>query len=384
MYPSETIYQWRDLFMHHLPRLSAPQATELASWCLGIVLAKSSTLTQVFVALAAWSKVGIQTVRQRLRDFYLPADIKRGKKRAELVVEDSFGDLFTWVLSLLPGKKVALALDASLIEDRFAALCISVLVGGCAIPVAWKLLPANQKGEWKSHWLTLLSRLAGSASAGREVYVLMDRGLSADWLFQAICRNGWRPLMRINADGCFKPEGDTWRPLQGMIAKDGQAICVPGLCWKQSRLPCVLLCFWGQAAREPWLLLTDRVREPTEASWYGLRMWIEHQFKVVKSQGLQCEKSRMADPLRMERLWLAYAVSLLMHLSHGSAAEQTGQFDGRAGDRRRKDGTKARLVSLWLKGRAVLMAAVSGHVRMRCPHFEDDIWPSYTAINNTS
>lgn len=383
MCPLQTIYQWRDLFMHHLPHLSAPQAMELVLWCLGTLLAGSSTLTKVVVHLAAWLKVGIQTVRQRLKDLYLPADAKCGEHRTELAVEESFADLFGWVLNLLPGQRVALALDASLIKDRFAVLCISVLVGGCAVPVAWKVLPANQEGEWKSHWLALLSRLR-AAGIGREIYVLMDRGLSAAWLFQAICHNGWHPLMRINSDGLFQPEGDAWRSLKAMVAKDGQAICVPGTCWKKSRLSCVLLTFWGVQAKEPWLLLTDRVLEPTAASWYGLRMWIEHQFKLIKSKELDCEKTRMKDPARVERLWLAYAVSVLMRLSHGSAAERTGQFEWRTGERRRKDGTKARLVSLPLKGRALLVSALMDHVRITCPHFENDIWPIYSAINNTS
>ena len=384
MCPSQTIYQWRDLFMHNLPRLSAPQAMELALWSIGSVLANSSTLTRVVVELAAWLKIGVETIRQRLRDLYLPADVKRGDKRVELGVEESFADLFAWVLSLLPGPRVALALDASLIKDRFAVLCASVLVGGCAIPVAWKVLPANQKGEWKTHWLALLSRLA-SASVDREVYVLTDRGISADWLFRAICKNGWHPMLRINSDGFFKPERDTWRTLKAMVSKDGQPVCVPGVAWKKSRLPCVLLAFWGAQAKEPWLLLTDQALEPSAASWYGLRMGIEHQFKVFKSGGLQCENGRIKDPARVERLWLAYAVSAVTRLSHGSAAEQTGQFDWKTNQRRRKDGTKARRVSLWHKGRAQLLNAIwNSHVEIACPLFQIDIWPMCSAINNTS
>jgi len=52
-----------------------------------------------------------------------------------------------------------------------------VLVRGCAIPVAWKVLPYNQKGSWQPHWNGLLEALRGSIPADWEVLVLADRGL---------------------------------------------------------------------------------------------------------------------------------------------------------------------------------------------------------------
>jgi hypothetical protein len=39
-----------------------------------------------------------------------------------------------------------LAIDATRHGDRVAALVVSVLYGGSAIPVAWYILTANQKG----------------------------------------------------------------------------------------------------------------------------------------------------------------------------------------------------------------------------------------------
>ncbi len=71
---------------------------------------------------------------------------------------------------------MALALDATTLGQRFTVLCISVLVRGCAIPVAWKVLPYNQKGSWQPHWEGLLEALRGSIPAEWEVLVLADRG----------------------------------------------------------------------------------------------------------------------------------------------------------------------------------------------------------------
>ena len=46
-------------------------------------------------------------------------------------------------------QELALALDATTLGQRFTVLCVSVLVRGCAIPVACKVLASNQKGSWQ-------------------------------------------------------------------------------------------------------------------------------------------------------------------------------------------------------------------------------------------
>ena len=57
--------------------------------------------------------------------------------------------MLRWVLAWWPEEhqELALALDATTLGQRFTVLCVSVLVRGCAIPVAWKVLAYNQKGS---------------------------------------------------------------------------------------------------------------------------------------------------------------------------------------------------------------------------------------------
>jgi hypothetical protein len=55
--------------------------------------------------------------------------------------------LHWWGEAGKPGQQqLALAMDASTLSDRFTVLCISVLYRGCAIPVAWAIVPAWGKG----------------------------------------------------------------------------------------------------------------------------------------------------------------------------------------------------------------------------------------------
>ncbi|WP_293053754.1 hypothetical protein [Moorena sp. SIO3F7] len=63
---------------------------------------------------------------------------------------------------------------------------------------------------------------------------------------------------------------------------------------------------------------------PTEgdASWYGLRGWIECSYRDLRRDCWQWQKTRLANPERAERQWLAMAVALLWTLSQDLEDEQ--------------------------------------------------------------
>src|SRR5262249_37744364 len=93
---------------------------------------------------------------QQLREFCYEAVAKRGVHRQELVVESCFAPLLAWVLKSWERTQVALALDATHLGPRFIVLALSVLYRGCAIPVAWTVVPAGEKHAWRREWLRML------------------------------------------------------------------------------------------------------------------------------------------------------------------------------------------------------------------------------------
>jgi hypothetical protein len=169
--------QWLTTIMQHLPHVSKPQATVLALWSLGMVLARSCALSAVSHLLATGLRRKEQTVRQQLREWYYDTPRKRGAKRQALHVETCFPVLLAWVVSWWQGTQLALAIDATALGARFVVLAVSVVYRGCAIPVAWVVLPANTKHAWRREWLRLLRRLRPAIPRGWTVIVLADRGL---------------------------------------------------------------------------------------------------------------------------------------------------------------------------------------------------------------
>jgi hypothetical protein len=78
-------------------------------------------------------------------------------------VTTCFAPLLRWIVALWTGTQLALARDATSWGARFVVLTLRGVYRGCAIPVAWTVLPANLPGAWRRDWLRLL-RLVRSAS----------------------------------------------------------------------------------------------------------------------------------------------------------------------------------------------------------------------------
>src|SRR3989441_1254200 len=195
-----------------------------------------------------------------------------------------------------------------------------VLARSCALTAVSQLLAAGMRRQW----LRLLRLLRPAIPRGWTVIVLADRGLYAPWLFRRITRLGWHPFLRINTGGSFRPAGaPCWRPLLTFVPRPGTSWRGVGLAFTRNQVACTLLARWEDGYKDPWLILTDLPPEASDAGWYGLRAWIEQGFKITKRAGWQWHRTRMTDPARAARLWLAVAVATFWLLSVRGAAEAT-------------------------------------------------------------
>jgi hypothetical protein len=252
---------------------------------------------------------------------------KRGKKRRELEVSLCFAPLLRWVLQLWKSeqKHLALVMDATTLGERWTILAISVVLSGCAIPVAWKVLPGKGEGSWRPHWEGLLKHLEGAVPDEWQVLVLADRGLYARWMWDAIRACGWHPFLRLNLGIKARAVGEEmfewvsrWVPRPGTSWK-GRVECFAG---KHSRVKGTLLLHWEAGYESAWIVLTDLEPEEAQISWYGLRTWIETGFKDFKRGLWSWHQTKMTHASCVERLWLAMAVAQVWCLSLGCQAEE--------------------------------------------------------------
>ena len=143
--------------------------------------------------------------------------------------------------------------------QRFVVLAISVVYRGCAIPVAWVILPAGAKHAWRREWLRLVRRLRPAILPVWTVIVLADRGVVCAVAVSTDRAPGLASVLahqygRQKAFGQQgRPAGGRWRASRAAaweaLAWHGpgflRATKCPAPCWRA-----------GKTATKPWLLLT--------------------------------------------------------------------------------------------------------------------------------
>jgi hypothetical protein len=316
--------QWTDCVSTNLPHLTKPQATVLALWSFGIACTRSCGRSTVATFLALLLQLKSANLEQRLYEWCLEAKDKAGHKRSSLNVSACFAPLLAWIVRLWTTDQIALTIDATNLADRLVVLAVCVVYRGCAIPVAWTILPAEQPQAWRREWLRMLRLLRPAIPPSWNVLVLADRGLYAGWLFRRIVRLGWHPFLRIKQGSSFRPQASAqFVRLNCLVGQVGQRWRGRGTAFatRGSGLDCTLVAWWGQGHAEPWFVLTDLPPEASDAQWYGLRSWCEQAFKCTKRGGWQWQQTQMSDPVRVARLWLALSVATLWMITLGSELE---------------------------------------------------------------
>ena len=209
---------------------------------------------------------------------------------------------------------------------------------GCAIPVAWRIHRATQRGSWMDPIVELLRELAPAVPKEMTVIVLCDRGLASPKLWQQIRAQslpptrsgGWHPYMRYPKSVTFCAQGGRRLPARHFVPRPDTAWIGRGTAFSTpaAKRRCTLLVVWYVEQEEPWIILTDLPPEEAGPSWYALRFWTELGFKACprprpgghQEPGLEVGQDPPHRPARISRHWLVPAVATLLTLAYGTRA----------------------------------------------------------------
>ena len=293
--PRET-YQVQQTIETHLPHLSQPQlaglvpvsSTGQALWVCGAILAGSACQNAVASALSPWRSWN--NLRQYLREWLYDGSDRARPCKTQLDVTLCFAPLLRWVLTWWVSGRLAVAIDPTLKGDQTTAIVISVLYRGCAIPVAWSIHRATEKGSWMDPTVERLRELAPAVPREMTVIVLCDRGISSPKLWKQIRAQslsptrsgGWHPCMRYRNNITFCADGGKRLPARRFVSVPDTAWIGRGTAFgtPKAQRRCTLLVVWYAEQEEPWIILTDLPPEAVGVSWYALRFWIELGFKA--------------------------------------------------------------------------------------------------------
>lgn len=317
----EELDYWTAELSSNFLQLSKPQALVLAYYSYGMAMTRCCGQTVVATFLALLLNIPWPTLRQRLREWNYEPTQKRGEKRKSIDVQRLFAPFLRWVLGhFREPKHLVLAADVTYLRNRFTILVVSIVYRGCAIPVAWRVLHGEEKGQWHPIWVQLIQSLRSSVPSSVKTMVLFDRGLYSKRLFQEVCALGWHPIMRIRSQGLYcDPQTQIWKNLDCLAFRGMKGKMFRVKCFKGDPLICTLSVQWLAKYEEPCLVVTDfSPKDLGELGHpYALRTWIEAGFKDLKRGGLGWEQCKICEPHRMERLMFVQAVALLRLIRNG-------------------------------------------------------------------
>jgi hypothetical protein len=129
-------------------------------------------------------------------------------------------------------------------------------------------------------------------------------------------------------------------------------------------------------------VLTDLLPQHAQVAWYSLRAWIECGFKDCKRGGWQWHQTKMTDPARAERLWLAMAVATLWVVSTGGQADATLPASSlevlpptHIARRQGRTQAAARQVSCFRRGLLLITAGLVAGSAVPLGQFLPEVWP---------
>lgn len=229
-----------------------------------------------------------------------------------------------------PGQALHLALDTTVLWNRFCVVVLSVVAHGRAIPLLWQTLDHPSASVSAEVVMDLLQRADLLLAEFSSITVLADRGFpSAELIGWFAGRSRWNYVMRLRADtwihGTAAPMGCEVRRLR--LARGHCRGFRDVQLWGDGRQRANLLLARpvGLAAAEPWYLVSN-LDPNLDLVWaYGQRFCCEQLFRDQKSGIFQLENSRLRDPARIDRLLLVVAIAVLVSSLQGYAVSLSGQ-----------------------------------------------------------
>ncbi|MBE9182042.1 transposase [Oculatella sp. LEGE 06141] len=232
------------------------------------------------------------------------------------------------VLAALSGwkqQRLYLALDTTVLWDRFCMIHLSVVCCGRAVPLLWRVLEHSSATVAFEEYQPVLRRARWLLRHHPDVMLLADRGFANQQLVKWLRQSHWHYALRLPCDVLIH----TTRRYPWMVGvlypPLGEARLYENVgLWLDGEHRCNLVVATVQGAKESWAVVTDE--PPTlQTLWqYAFRFRVEELFLDSKSGAFELEDSRLRSAATLERLYLVAAIALLFATTQGMAVQLAG------------------------------------------------------------
>lgn len=228
-------------------------------------------------------------------------------------------------LSGWSGHRLYLALDTTVLWDRYCMIHLSVVCCGRAVPLLWRVLEHGSATVAFDEYQRLLRKARWLLRHHPDVMLLADRGFANHLLLQWLRTSGWHYCLRLPCDVVIQGARRYATAVGTLYPPAGEARLYHQVrLWVDGTHQCNLVLATVKGAKDSWAVVTD---EPPslETLWqYALRFRIEELFLDSKSGAFELEGSKVRSAQALERLYLVAAVALLFATTHGMAVQGAG------------------------------------------------------------
>ncbi len=267
-----------------------------------------------------------------------------------------YGPLVTRALRDWGGHPLILALDTSVLFEKFCLIRVSVLFRGRAVPLASRVLEHSSAQVSTAQLLPVLAEVKGMLDflGLSEVRLLADRGFCDTALMAWLQVCGWHYRIRIKSSLILAaPGGQRLCKVGEVKLAPRETRCLHNVTLTGQRFGPVHIALGRPTdGPEQWQIVSDEPTNILTFAEYGERFQIEEGFLDEKSSLFGLEDSRLRDAAGLERLVLVLAVATLLLVSEGIEVVQHG-------DRRRVDPHWQRALSYLKIGLRAVQYALS-------------------------
>jgi hypothetical protein len=199
MNASITLWEnWQEQVKEILPGVHGHQKKTLALMVVGIILSGSAVLQRIAESLYLHgiSEAKMPSIERRLARFVANERVQVSKMWKQFLRQ---------VLGYWKGKAVQLVLDCTPFDDRAIVVYLGLLVHWRVLPVAWRIMPAQEhwdQGQWQ-----LVGELLDEVSRYLEPTdstIIADRGLTGSPLVK-LCRDRKFHYRLARVQGTYVP-----------------------------------------------------------------------------------------------------------------------------------------------------------------------------------
>jgi hypothetical protein len=240
--------------------------------------------------------------------------------------EELYEPLVRQLCQVFRGERVYLALDSSVLWERFVMVRVALVYRARALPLSWIVVTGESAKVAFEKYEVILDRAAHILPVPCEGILLADRGFGDRKLLRKAVSLGWGFRIRLQSsiDVCHHDRKRV--SIETLMPPKGQALFLQGVWLTKHWFGPVHLALGHvqtQNGFEQWAVASDEPASLKTFDEFGLRFDIEENFLDDKSAGFQLEASEIRNEQALYRLILILAVSTFYLVNCGTHVAQT-------------------------------------------------------------